>query len=63
MTLETLSLKITLKSGALKKLYRLYMAENPSQANIQGVVIHLLKLKTMVRFQPCQKAGINHMEG
>ena len=43
MTLEILSPKRTLKSGALKRLSKLDTDENPAQANIQGVVIHIFK--------------------
>ena len=38
-------------------------AENPLQANIQGVGIHLVKQKnTMKRFHPHQRSGVNIRE-
>ena len=43
MTLETLILERTLKSGALKRLSISDTADKPVQANIQGVGINIFK--------------------
>ena len=43
MTLETLIFERTLKSGSLKRLFRLDTAEKPEKENIQDVEINLVK--------------------
>ena len=47
-------------SGSLKIMYRPDTAENPEQANIQGVGIILFKINNPIRIcQLRQKTGVN----
>ena len=61
--LKTLSLESTLKHGSLKRLSRSGTAENPAQANIQGVEINLVKKTIKGRCYTRQEVGVNIIGG